>query len=372
MIYLLNGLILNYFCAVKLILQRFEKLYCFWYQDFFPKSTRISDIAHSGSKTRDQCTDCEIYPLFFSVPLALKPIIRFPSAHVRSSKPRGGYEGKEGRNESQRCVYLHCCLCLDSMSIICSCLCHAASVVSVPAMPLAPAEGGWTPPRAPPPPPPYSITAVAPYSALSLLPSAVLRCSQHGAGPLSMPHTQLLSIFPSFFPLPFLSPFLVLGFIRDIRVRLFLDDSYAIYRLGQPPWERLLLCRREKHRRSRLGSIETTSKQLWRDVSFRSLPSSLSSSSPSCLSPDDSVLFFRRSTLNLPSFEGTILERFASRFSSARARFSRSHTKNSSYLHAHSRETRLLLYLYIYTYIYLYMYMYLVFLSFSLSRFFFL
>lgn len=99
----------------------------------------------------------------------------------------------------QRCVYLHCCLCLDSMSIICSCLCHAASVVSVPAMPLAPAEGGWTPPRAPPPPPPYSITAVAPYSALSLLPSAVLRRSQHGAGPLSMPHTQLLSIFPSFF-----------------------------------------------------------------------------------------------------------------------------------------------------------------------------
>lgn len=106
MIYLLNGLILNYFCAVKLILQRFEKLYCFWYQDFFPKSTRISDIAHSGSKTRDQCTDCEIYPLFFSAPLALKPIIRFPSAHVRSSKPRGGYEEKEGRNESQRCDLL--------------------------------------------------------------------------------------------------------------------------------------------------------------------------------------------------------------------------------------------------------------------------
>lgn len=111
---------------------------------------------------------------------------------------------------NQRCVYLHCCLCLDSMSIICSCLCHAASVVSVPAMPLAPAEGGWTPPRAPPPPPPYSITAVAPYSALSLLPSAVLRRSQHGAGPLSMPHTQLLSIFPSFFFLP--HPFFLLSF----------------------------------------------------------------------------------------------------------------------------------------------------------------
>lgn len=85
---------------------------------------------------------------------------------------------------TQRWVYLHCCLCLDSMSIICSCLCHAASVVSVPAMLLAPAEGGWTPPRAPPPPPPYSITAAAPYSALSLLPSAVLRRSQHEAGPL--------------------------------------------------------------------------------------------------------------------------------------------------------------------------------------------
>lgn len=136
---------------------------------------------------------------------------------MRSSKARGDYEGERGeRNESRRCVYLHCCLCLDSMSIICSCLCHAASVVSVPAMPLAPAEGGWTPPRAPPPPPPYSITAVAPYSALSLLPSAVLRRSQHGAGPLSMPHTQLLSIFPSFFFLSPSSPLSrFLGFIRD-------------------------------------------------------------------------------------------------------------------------------------------------------------
>lgn len=96
---------------------------------------------------------------------------------------------------TQKCVYSHCCLCLDSMSIICSCLCHAASVVSVPAMPLAPAEGGWTPPRAPPPPPPYSITAAAPYSALSLLPSAVLRRSQHGADPLDAARS--LSIFPS-------------------------------------------------------------------------------------------------------------------------------------------------------------------------------
>jgi hypothetical protein len=114
---------------------------------------------------------------------------------------------------TQRCVYSHCCLCLDSMSIICSCLCHAASVVSVPAMPLVPAEGGWTPPRAPPPPPPYSITAAAPYSALSLLPSAVFRRSQHGAGPLDA--ARPLSIFPSSFlsfllflslslPLPFL------------------------------------------------------------------------------------------------------------------------------------------------------------------------
>lgn len=93
---------------------------------------------------------------------------------------------------TQKCVYSHCCLCLDSMSIICSCLCHPASVVSVP---LAPAEGGWTPPRAPPPPPPYSITAAAPYSALSLLPSAVLRRSQHGAGPLDAARS--LSIFPS-------------------------------------------------------------------------------------------------------------------------------------------------------------------------------
>lgn len=92
------------------------------------------------------------------------------------------------------------------MSIICSCLCHAASVVSVPAMPLAPAEGGWTPPRAPPPPPPYSITAVAPYSALSLLPSAVLRRSQHGAGPLlDAAHTTALYISFLLFPLPFLS-----------------------------------------------------------------------------------------------------------------------------------------------------------------------
>lgn len=98
---------------------------------------------------------------------------------------------REGRM-TQKCVYSHCCLCLDSMSIICSCLCHPASVVSVP---LAPAEGGWTPPRAPPPPPPYSITAAAPYSALSLLPSAVLRRSQHGAGPLDAARS--LSIFPS-------------------------------------------------------------------------------------------------------------------------------------------------------------------------------
>lgn len=94
---------------------------------------------------------------------------------------------------TQKCVYSHCCLCLDSMSIICSCLCHPASVVSVP--PLGPVAGGWTPPRVPPPPPPYSITAAAPYSALSLLPSAVLRRSQHGAGPLDA--AQSLSIFPS-------------------------------------------------------------------------------------------------------------------------------------------------------------------------------
>ncbi|EZA49398.1 hypothetical protein X777_11896 [Ooceraea biroi] len=115
------------------------------------------------------------------------------------------------------------------MSIICSCLCHAASVVSVPVMPLAPAVGGWTPPRAPPPPPPYSITAAAPYSALSLLPSAVLRRSQHGAGPLDavrsllyslpffchffLPLLSFLSAFPLFSPFRFAfdrSPFLPL------------------------------------------------------------------------------------------------------------------------------------------------------------------
>jgi len=131
--------------------------------------------------------------------------------------------------------YSHCCLCLDSISIICSCLCHAASVVSVPAMPLAPAEGGWTPPRAPPPPPPYSITAAAPYSALSLLPSAVLRRSQHGAGPLDA--ARPLSIFPSSFLsfLLFLSFSLFLFyFFSTLRftvytpVRLLPGDSYGI------------------------------------------------------------------------------------------------------------------------------------------------
>lgn len=108
---------------------------------------------------------------------------------------------------TQKCVYSHCCLCLDSMSIICSCLCHPASVVSVP--PLGPVAGGWTPPRVPPPPPPYSITAAAPYSALSLLPSAVLRRSQHGAGPLDAARS--LSIFPS--SLYALFPFLPLFFL---------------------------------------------------------------------------------------------------------------------------------------------------------------
>lgn len=110
-----------------------------------------------------------------------------------------------------QCVYSHCCLCLDSMSIICSCLCHAASVVSVPAMPLAPAEGGWTPPRPPPPPPPYSITAT-PYPALSLLPSAVLRRSQHGASQPSRCRTIVLSL--SSFPSPPLPPFFSSLYLR--------------------------------------------------------------------------------------------------------------------------------------------------------------
>lgn len=108
------------------------------------------------------------------------------------------------------------------MSIICSCLCHAASVVSVPAMPLAPAEGGWTPPRAPPPPPPYSITAAAPYSALSLLPSAVLRRSQHGAGPLDAARS-LSNI--SFLSLRSLSPLSFLPFSTFFHPSIYLRHS---------------------------------------------------------------------------------------------------------------------------------------------------
>ena len=54
------------------------------------------------------------------------------------------------------------------MIIICSCLCQAASVVSVPATAgRVPAAGGWTGPRPPlpaPPPLPYSIPAEAPGS----------------------------------------------------------------------------------------------------------------------------------------------------------------------------------------------------------------
>lgn len=153
------------------------------------------------------------------------------------------------------------------MSIICSCLCHAASVVSVPAMPLAPAEGGWTPPRAPPPPPPYSITAAAPYSALSLLPSAVLRRSQHGAGPLDAARS--LSIFPSslcaLFPHFPSSPFLLFFSPFDLPSTLSLaflpTVSFAKYQPDQSPREGLFLCRGKKHRRSGLENIETTSKQ---------------------------------------------------------------------------------------------------------------
>lgn len=169
---------------------------------------------------------------------------------------------------TQKCVYSHCCLCLDSMSIICSCLCHPASVVSVP---LAPAEGGWTPPRAPPPPPPYSITAAAPYSALSLLPSAVLRRSQHGAGPLDAARS--LPIFPpslcTLFPFLPLLPSLLFYF-SFLHLSLYLRHSFAVfaavsfrrkYRPDQSPREGLFLCRGEKHRRSGLENIETTSKQ---------------------------------------------------------------------------------------------------------------
>lgn len=162
---------------------------------------------------------------------------------------------KKGRM-TQKCVYSHCCLCLDSwMSINCSCLCHPASVVSVP---LAPAEGGWTPPRAPPPPPPYSITAAAPYSALSLLPSAVLRRSQHGAGPLDAARS--LSIYPLFpflfcFPSPFALPSTL------VRHSFFTTVSFRKYRPDQSPREGLFLRRGEKHQRSGLENIETTSKQ---------------------------------------------------------------------------------------------------------------
>ncbi|EGI60395.1 hypothetical protein G5I_11373 [Acromyrmex echinatior] len=133
----------------------------------------FSGIIHSRRKLSIN-VDCEITRL-----PTLKPAIRSensryrPSPHVHHQREgRDGAAMGKGRMTQKVCVYSHCCLCLDSMSIICSCLCHAASVVSVPAMPLAPAEGGWTPPRVPPPPPPYSITAAAPYSALSLLPSA--------------------------------------------------------------------------------------------------------------------------------------------------------------------------------------------------------
>lgn len=151
------------------------------------------------------------------------------------------------------------------MSIICSCLCHAASVVSVPAMPLVPAEGGWTPPRVPPPPPPYSITAAAPYSALSLLPSAVLRRSQHGSGPFDAARS--LSIFPfSPFAHSFPSSFSTFFFHPSLYLRHSLTSFTAVsftskYRPDQSPREGLFLGRGEKHRRSGLENIETTSKQ---------------------------------------------------------------------------------------------------------------
>lgn len=166
---------------------------------------------------------------------------------------------------TQKCVYSHCCLCLDSMSIICSCLCQPASVVSVP--PLGPVAGGWTPPRVPPPPPPYSITAAAPYSALSLLPSAVFRRSQHGAGPLDAARS--LSIFPSSLYAPFLPLFFLLSRFFFSPFALYLRHSLAFftavsfrkYRPDQSPREGLFLGRGEKHRRSGLENIETTSKQ---------------------------------------------------------------------------------------------------------------
>lgn len=87
------------------------------------------------------------------------------------------------------------------MIIICSCLCHAASVVSVPAtMPLAPVAGGWTPPPRPaplPPPPPL------PYS-------MPLRAGRQSPGLLSQRHgaTQGAPVFsistPPWFRVAFL------------------------------------------------------------------------------------------------------------------------------------------------------------------------
>lgn len=195
-------------------------------------------------------------------------------------------------------------------------------------MPLAPAEGGWTPPRPPPPPPPYSITAT-PYPALSLLPSAVLRRSQHGASQPSRCRTIVpLSLsppsFPLFHPSSLLSTFRILltawqtglflsrRFLRDILGPVSLRERISSVKernASDPGWRaskqrpnnrddgvsfrstaasaarRPPPSRRRRRRRGRLRRRSLPSPPLSLLLSFHST----------------TALFFRRSTLNLLS-----------------------------------------------------------------------
>jgi len=250
------------------------------------------------------------------------------------------------------------------MSIICSCLCHAASVVSVPAMPLAPAVGGWTPPRAPPPPPPYSITAAAPYSALSLLPSAVLRRSQHGAGPLDAARSPLYfpRSFSALFLLRFPSPFHPFSLFVFSSLPRFLASSLPGFQ------ERVSVSFREKgylyagRRRRNTGDPDRGASKRRSDernaaprypfrfalvvVTSAVFLAAFHSARRRVSSP-----LFSGGALNPRPFEDTPESRF---LSPARARLSPFHTKNSSYVHAHSRRNRFYVFIYIYLLISIY------------------
>lgn len=180
-------------------------------------------------------------------------------------------------------------------------------------------------------------------------------------------YISFLSFALSFsFSLSFLPPF-PLFFHSSLYLRHLFTSFTAvsftkyIYRLDQSPREGLFLCRGKKHRRSGLENIETTSKQPWRDGIL-----SLSSAATVIVFFFFFFFFlflystwrfgFKRNSLNLPSSEDAF-EYVVSRFSPARARLFRSHTKNSSYLHARSRITLFpLSFLFIYLYIYLYKY----------------